>query len=229
MTWARVRARTALYHLPGLLTYSGSSPALQVASSVSLQTRPHLCSSGMAPLLPVQAWARCLWLSSSSSWVAQAPSTSALPAGYPAACCCWALVSQRQKPQFLLGGHLLCAVVTGAKRCCCCLLSGVVLNLTVLLHHVSLLAAATLSRDENAMQHRLQKVISSYSFSSATLNQLDEDQFNDSPWQEQDAEEQQQELQQQEEQEEQLRLQPNSNGSTSAQPQQQQRVKRRQS
>ena len=88
-------------------------------------------------------------------------------------------------------------------------------------------AAATLARDEDAMQHRLQKVISSYSFSSATLNQLDEDQFNDNPWQEQDEEEQQ-ELHQ----EQQLQLQPNGsspgNGSTLAQPQQQ-RVMRRQS
>ena len=70
------------------------------------------------------------------------------------------------------------------------------------------------------MQHRLQKVISSYSFSSATLNQLDEDQYNDNPWQEEEAGE---ELQQ----EQQPRLQPN--GSTSAQSPQQQSVKRRQS
>jgi hypothetical protein len=85
-------------------------------------------------------------------------------------------------------------------------------------------AAATLARDENAMQHRLQKVISSYSFSSATLNQLGEDQFNDNPWQEQDEEELQQEQQ--------LQLQPNGsspgNNSTLAPPQQQ-GVKRRQS
>ena len=36
-------------------------------------------------------------------------------------------------------------------------------------------AAFTLARDEDAMQHRLRKVLSSYTFSSSTLNQLDED------------------------------------------------------
>ncbi|PSC76649.1 MFS family transporter: sugar [Micractinium conductrix] len=35
--------------------------------------------------------------------------------------------------------------------------------------------AFTLARDEDAMQHRLRKVLSSYTFSSSTLNQLDED------------------------------------------------------
>lgn len=48
-------------------------------------------------LPPFQAWAPCLWHSLFSGWAALQLSTSALRAGYHAACCCWAPASRWQE------------------------------------------------------------------------------------------------------------------------------------
>jgi len=61
----------------------------------------------------------------------------------------------------------------------CRFLPGVVCRLWVVLcflHPTACFpAACTLAKDEAAMQHRLRKVLSSYTFSSSALYQLDED------------------------------------------------------